>query len=112
MPLKLTKEEYIKKMGDFKLDRIWVKSFKFTNSLKEGSKQELTIEVVPFAHLENGAKVFYPDTVKKIIILDVEKYLEETGDTDLVNSYVCQEIAIAKLLNTRTDWTAEYEPIV
>ncbi len=109
MPLKLTSIEHVKKQGDFKLDRLWVKRLSFDNNPKNGSTQQLTIEVLPFAYLEGGTRVFFNDSVEKIFITDIEQYLIDTGDLDLLTAYDAIEKAVVKLINTRTEWTAIQE---
>jgi hypothetical protein len=96
--IRITNSENIKKSGDFKLDGLHVKKFSFEYPTTGKSKQVLTIELVPFANLDDGSRVYDLDTVYKVFIPDVDAYLMKHGFTNVINAYFATEMGIADIL--------------
>lgn len=107
--IKITAQEHIKTKGDFKLDGLWVKNFHFNNPSNNTDKATLLIEVIPYATLDDGTKVFDLTRSKKVHLLDVDDYLKNSGDMTFLQAYFATEGAVAKLLSDRTEWTASFE---
>lgn len=106
--IKLTSPEHIKGQGSFKMDGLWVKQLHFDNPCDNVKKQQVKVEVVPFAYMDDGSRVFDLTRSRKILIDDAEKYLIESGDQLFLQAYFATEQSIAKMLTDRTDWSAEF----
>lgn len=109
--IRLKAVEHIKSFGDFKLDGLWIKSFHFESTPLNGAKKRLTVELIPFAYMEDGSKLFDYERPKKLYIGDAQTYLEENIGSNFFNAYFATELAISDIMNEQyPDWNCEFEP--
>ena len=99
--IKIGNSEYIKTKGDFSLEGLHVKKYVFEYPTLGSSKQTLNIELVPFAVLDDGTRVYDLDKVFKIYISDVDGYIASNPMQNVINAYFATEAGIADILGDK-----------
>ena len=105
----ITSPDHIKKFGEFKLDKVWVKSLKFENVAQNSGKKIIVVEVVPYAELEDGTALFDHDNTKKILISDAQAYLAGGTNPDFTQAYFGVENGIASMIQQQLGWECQFE---
>jgi hypothetical protein len=101
--IRITNQEQIKKSGNFRIDGLHIKRFHFDLQPETGAGEELTIECVPFATMEDGSKIHDLTRIYKVSINDLQEYLVDNPDVAQAvgAAYYATEAAIAQLINKR-----------
>ena len=99
--IRIKNSEYVKSAGDFKIDGLHVKRLHFDLTAQDNSAESLVVEMIPFATMDNGAKVFDHNKVYKIYIPNLQQYIIDGGDQSIVAAYFATEQAITHLLNDK-----------
>jgi hypothetical protein len=96
--IKITNLEYVKASGDFKLEGLHVKRFDFGFPTHANSQQSLTIELVPFAYMDDGSRIYDIEKVYKVVIPHVESYITTHALASVGAAYYATEAGIADIL--------------
>jgi len=99
--IKIGNNELVKTSGSFKLDSLHVKKYAFEFPTAGSSKQSLTVEFVPFSYMDDGSRVYDLDTVYKVHIPDVDKYLTTNNLPSVIQAYFATEAGLADILGNK-----------
>jgi hypothetical protein len=99
--IKIGNSDYIKTSGAFKLEALHVKKYDFGFPTHSQSKQTLTIELVPFAYMDDGSRIYDLGKVYKVFISDVDTFISTNPLPNVVGAYFATEQGISDILNIK-----------
>lgn len=110
--IRITNDEHIKRAGEFKVDGLHVKRFHFDLQPETGAFEELTIELIPFATMDDSSKLFDQNNTFKVSINNLQQFLADNPEVAMPVgiAYYATEAAITALLGKKhPELQATYE---